>query len=160
MAWAISEEAHLTPVFEIGGRRDGGEAETGFGAELGGGIGYAHTKLGLGIEARGRYLLAQQKAAFDAWGASLTLTLKLSQAQAEFDVGYGLVTHEGTGLLTTYGHLGREPPPLSPILLRRGAWAGGPSWVSGSTRAWRATWCTAPPARAVRQVALDGHRGW
>ena len=30
----------------------------------------------------------------------------LSPAQVEFDVGYGLATHEGAGLLTTYGHLG------------------------------------------------------
>lgn len=29
----------------------------------------------LGIEARGRYLLAPQKSAFDEWGASLTLRL-------------------------------------------------------------------------------------
>ena len=27
----------------------------------------------------------------------------LSPAQVEFDVGYGLVTHEGASLLTTYG---------------------------------------------------------
>ena len=72
-AWALSEDSHLMPVFEVGGRWDGGRAETGVGAELGGGVAYAHTKLGLGLEARGRYLLAHQKAAFDEWGASLTL---------------------------------------------------------------------------------------
>ena len=74
-AWALSEDSHLTPVFEVGGRWDGGKAETGVGAEMGGGFEYAHTKLGLGIEARGRYLLAHQKSAFDEWGASLTLRL-------------------------------------------------------------------------------------
>ena len=67
-AWALSEESHSTPVFEIGGRWDGGKAETGVGAEMGGGLEYAHTKLGLGIEARGRYLLVHQKSAFDEWG--------------------------------------------------------------------------------------------
>ena len=45
-AWAMSEDSHLTPVFEVGGRWDGGKAETG------GGLEYAHTKLGLGVEAR------------------------------------------------------------------------------------------------------------
>ena len=40
------------------------------GAELGGGFEYAHTKLGLGIEARRRYLLAHQKSAFDEWDAT------------------------------------------------------------------------------------------
>ena len=74
-AWAVSEDSHLTPAFEIGGRWDGGKAETGVGAELGGGFAYTHTKLGLGIEARGRYLLAHQKSAFDEWGTSLTLRL-------------------------------------------------------------------------------------
>ena len=79
-AWALSEESLLTPMFEIGDRWDGGK-ETGVGAELGGGVKYAHTKLGLGIEARGRYLLAHQKAAFDEWGASLTLTFDPGQAK-------------------------------------------------------------------------------
>ena len=72
-AWALSDASHLTPMFEIGGRWDGGKAETGVGAELGGGLEYKRTRLGLGIEARGRYLLAHQKSAFDEWGASLTL---------------------------------------------------------------------------------------
>ena len=67
-ARALSEESHLTPVFEIGGRWDGGKTETGVGAETGGGLEHAHTKLGLGIEARGRYLLVHQKSAFDEWG--------------------------------------------------------------------------------------------
>ena len=37
-AWAMSEEAHLTPIFEFVGRWDGGKAETGVGVELGGGV--------------------------------------------------------------------------------------------------------------------------
>lgn len=73
--WALSEDSHLTPVFEAGGRWDGGEAEKGVGTELGGGFTYAHATLGLGIEARGRCLLAHQKSTFDEWGASLTLKL-------------------------------------------------------------------------------------
>ena len=47
---------------DSGTRWDGGKAE------MGGGVEYAHTRLGLGIKARGRYLLAHQKAAFDEWG--------------------------------------------------------------------------------------------
>ena len=46
----------------IGGRWNGGKADMGDGFE------YTHTKLGLGIETRGRYLLAHQKSAFDEWG--------------------------------------------------------------------------------------------
>lgn len=65
----------MTPRLEIGGRWDGGKAETGMGGELGGGVTYRHTRLGVGVEAGDRYLLAHQKAAFDEWGANLTFTL-------------------------------------------------------------------------------------
>lgn len=73
--WEMSDESHVTPVLELGGRWDGGKAETGLGAELGGRLEYAHTRLGFGLEAGGRYLLAHQKSAFDEWGASLILHL-------------------------------------------------------------------------------------
>ena len=45
------------------------------------GVEYAHTRLGSGIEARGRYLLAHQKSAFDEWGASLMLKLDPGEAK-------------------------------------------------------------------------------
>jgi len=197
-AWVLSEDSHLTPVFEIGGRWDGGKAETGVGAEMGGGFEYAHTKLGLGIEARGRYLLAHQKSAFDEWGASLTLRLdpgadkrglwlalapiwgaeasqveqlwgsadvlratgetdtppSFSPAQVEFDVGYGMVTHEGAGLLTTYGGLSMLGPD------RRGVRLGGrlalSEWIDLSVEGERTT----QGGAAEHQVALYGYLGW
>ena len=52
-AWALSEDSHLTPVFEVGGRWDGGKAETGVGAEMGGGFEYAHTSWGWGSKPGG-----------------------------------------------------------------------------------------------------------
>ena len=146
-AWALAGASELRSSLEVGGRWDGGKAERGFGAELGGGLAYAHTKLGLGIEARGRYLLAHEESAFEEWGASLTLRLDPGRAgrglwlafapewgaeasrvaqmwdgadvvraddgrgdapgmapqRFALDLGYGLATHEGVGLLTTYG---------------------------------------------------------
>ena len=78
---ALSDVSDVTPSLEVGGRWDGGKAETGFGAELGGGLEYAHRTLGLGIEARARYLLAHQQSAFDEWGASLTLKLDPGRAK-------------------------------------------------------------------------------
>ncbi len=197
-AWALSEDSHLTPVFEVGGRWDGGKAETGVGAEMGGGVEYAHTKLGLGIEARGRYLLAHQKSAFDEWGASLTLRLDpgadkrglwlalapvwgaeasqveqlwgsadvlratgemdtppgLSPAQVEFDVGYGMVTHEGAGLLTTYGGLSMMGPESHGVRLG-GRLALG-EWIDLSVEGERTT----QGGGAEHQVALYGHLGW
>ena len=73
--WPVSEYARLVPSLELGGRWDAGSAETGAGAELAGGVAYAHTKLGLGVEARGRYLLAHEKDDFEDWGASLMLRI-------------------------------------------------------------------------------------
>ncbi len=197
-AWALSEDSHLTPVFEVGGRWDGGKAETGVGAEMGGGFEYAHTKLGLGIEARGRYLLAHQKSAFDEWGASLTLKLDpgadkrglwlalapvwgaeasqveqmwgsadvlrangemdtqpgFSPAQVEFDLGYGMVTHEGAGLLTTYGGLSMLGPESHGVRLG-GRLALG-EWVDLSVEGERTT----QGGEADHQIALYGHLGW
>ena len=197
-AWALSEASHLTPIFEIGGRWDGGKAETGVGAELGGGFEYAHTKLGLGIEARGRYLLAHQKSAFDEWGASLTLKLDpgadkrglwlalapvwgaeasqveqmwgsaevmqagaetdttpgLSPAQVEFDVGYGVVTHEGAGLLTTYGGVSMSGPATCGVRLGGRIEVG--EWIDLSVKGERTT----QAGGAEHQVALYGHLGW
>ncbi len=197
-AWALSEDSHLTPAFEIGGRWDGGKAETGVGVEMGGGLAYAHTKLGLGIEARWRYLLAHQKSAFDEWGVSLTLRLdpgadkrglwlalapvwgaeasqveqmwgsaevlrasgetdttpSLSPAQVEFDVGYGMVTHEGLGLLTTYGGLSLLGPESHGVRLG-GRLALG-AWIDLSVEGERTT----QGGSADHQVALYGHLGW
>ena len=148
--WTVSEYARVVPSLELGGRWDAGSAETGAGAELAGGVAYAHTKLGLGIEARGRYLLAHEKDDFEDWGASLLLRIDpavpgrglwltlaplwggstaadvssvwdgerairashgfdanpdrgLGPEQVDLEVGYGLTTHEGRGLLTSYG---------------------------------------------------------
>ena len=48
-AWA--EGRRLTPTMEVGLRHDWGDAETGFGLELGGRVHYADPALGLTIEA-------------------------------------------------------------------------------------------------------------
>ena len=71
--YAMSKTSLLTPRLELGGRWDGGSAETGLGTEIGGGLGYVHTPSGWGFEARGRYLLAHQHADFEDWGTSLML---------------------------------------------------------------------------------------
>ena len=68
-----SETSSLTPRLELGGRWDGGKAETGIGAEIGGGLGYVHIPSGWGIEARGHYLLAHQQADFKDWSARISL---------------------------------------------------------------------------------------
>ena len=48
----------LTPKLEIGARHDGGDAETGFGVELGGGLAWVDPALGLSLDVSGRTLIA------------------------------------------------------------------------------------------------------
>ena len=59
-SWRIATEGdgHLTPKLEIGARHDGGDAETGFGVELGGGIAWVDPALGLSLDLSGRTLVA------------------------------------------------------------------------------------------------------
>ena len=56
--------ATLTPSLEIGLRHDGGDAETGFGLGLGGGIVLSHPARGLQAELRERGLLPHAREAF------------------------------------------------------------------------------------------------
>ena len=49
---------HVTPKLEIGARHDGGDAETGFGLELGGGLAWVDPALGLSLDLSGRTLIA------------------------------------------------------------------------------------------------------
>ena len=63
--------AALTPSFEVGVRLDGGDAETGMGADLGGGIAFADPGSGLAFDMKARGLVAHESAGFREWGASL-----------------------------------------------------------------------------------------
>ncbi len=55
---ALEGGGHVTPKLEIGARHDGGDAETGFGVELGGGIAWVDPGLGLSLDVSGRTLIA------------------------------------------------------------------------------------------------------
>ena len=68
MTWP--EGRTLTPTLEIGLRHDWGDAETGFGLELGGRVQYADPRLGLTIEGAVRGLLAHEDSDYQEWGAS------------------------------------------------------------------------------------------
>ena len=64
--------ATLTPSFEVGLRLDGGDAETGMGADLGGGVAFADSKNGLSLDMKARGLVAHEAPGFREWGASLS----------------------------------------------------------------------------------------
>ena len=58
----------LRPTLEAGLRYDGGDAETGAGLEVGGGLGYAAGNLSLEVKARA--LVAHQDTEYEEWGFS------------------------------------------------------------------------------------------
>ncbi|MCY4551432.1 MAG: hypothetical protein OXC28_24060, partial [Defluviicoccus sp.] len=66
----LADGSTLTPSAGIGLRRDGGDAETGFGAEIGAGIAWQDAGRGLGAELRGRGLLAHEAKGFRERGLS------------------------------------------------------------------------------------------
>ena len=65
--------ATLTPSLEIGVRHDDGDAETGFGLDLGGGLAVSDPGRGLQAELRGRGLLAHESKGFRELGFSGSL---------------------------------------------------------------------------------------
>ena len=52
--------ASLTPKLELGARQDGGDAETGLGVEIGGGVAWVDPAWGLSLDLAGRTLLAHE----------------------------------------------------------------------------------------------------
>ena len=100
------------PRLEVGVRHDGGDAETGFGLDLGGGLAWSDPGTGLRAEASGRGLLTHERAGFRqrgfagsfGWdpapgtdrGPSLTLTQTMgASARGGADALFGQRTLEG-----------------------------------------------------------------
>ena len=74
-SWTLNLGAGgITPKLEIGVRRDGGDAETGFGVDVGGGIGWLHPGLGLSLDLEGRTLLAHEAGGRRDFGFSASLS--------------------------------------------------------------------------------------
>ena len=70
---ALDGDASLTPKLEIGARHDGGDAETGFGVELGGGIAWVDPNIGLSLDVEGRTLIAHEDGDLEDRGFSAAL---------------------------------------------------------------------------------------
>ena len=71
--YSFKRRLSLQPSLEVGLRRDGGDAETGAGVDLGGGMSASDTVTGLSADVRVRMLLAHQAAGFSERGMSLSL---------------------------------------------------------------------------------------
>ena len=72
----VGEGGTFVPSGEVGVRIDGGDAETGTGLELGGGIRYAAGPLT--IEGQVRALVAHEESGYEEWGASGAIRLSPS----------------------------------------------------------------------------------
>ncbi len=62
----------LTPSVEVGLRQDGGDAETGAGMDVGGGLAFSDTVTGLSLDVRVRTLVVHQSEGFTERGMSLS----------------------------------------------------------------------------------------
>ena len=65
--------ASLVPKLEVGARHDGGDAETGAGLELGGGLAWTDPALGLTLDVSGRTLIAHEDGALEDRGFAAAL---------------------------------------------------------------------------------------
>ena len=74
--FATEGSGHLTPKVEVGARHDGGDAETGFGIELGGGLAWSDPALGLSLDLSGRTLIAHDADALADRGFAASLGLR------------------------------------------------------------------------------------
>ena len=159
----------LAPRLEVGVRHDGGDAETGFGLDLGGGLSWTHPASGVSAELRGRGLLTHESRGFRdrglsgsfAWnpgqgsgrGPKLTLTQTMGASASAARTrcsGSGIsaasrptTTDRATTSRTAGLSCGwaTASPPSATASPRR------PSWVSGS-----------PPAGA--STASAGASAW
>ena len=119
-AFQLPGGGSLTSKLELGARHDGGDAETGFGVELGGGVAWAHPKLGLRIDIEGRRLISHEDGGFEDRGFSasfsydptpgsvrgLSLTLRQDIGAASSGGLDALFTNDPLGSRYGYGHGG------------------------------------------------------
>ena len=74
-SFVLGEGATFRPSLELGLRHDGGDAETGTGVEVGGGVVFTDAASGLSIEARARVLAAHADSGYEEWGMSASARL-------------------------------------------------------------------------------------
>ena len=83
----------LRPELRAGMRYDGGDIETGFGVEVGGGVYFVAVEPGLTLGVHGRVLVAHEQSGYDEWGLGGSITFNPG------DGGRGL----SLGLRPTWG---------------------------------------------------------
>ena len=139
----MGDGATFRPSLELGVRHDGGDAETGTGVELGGGVAYTDAASGLSVEAKARMLVAHADSDYREWGASATARLDPGER------GRGL----SFSLSPTIGVRRRAPPSGCGARTMRAALAPGSGGAGGEFEASRGL-----TAEAGYGMALFGDR--
>ncbi len=123
---ALGRGMSLAPTLEAGARHDGGDAGSGFGVELGGGLAWAAPALGLSLDVSGRALVAHEDGGMEDMGFSAALA---------FDPAPGGGRGPSLGLRRDLG--GRSAGGLEALLRpaapdsREGGGAGGAAAAAG-----------------------------
>ena len=106
--FALDGGAALTPSLELGERHDGGDAETGFGVDVGGGLKFAAPRRGLAFDVTVRTLVTHEESGFRERGLAVALTFDPLPSS---DRGLSLSLRQTLGAASTGGAdalLGRE----------------------------------------------------
>ena len=98
--WHNALPSRLVPTFEIGVRYDGGDAETGFGADLGAGLTWADPVRGIRAEFHARGLVGHEDDGFRELGLSGSL---FWDAMPDSDLGWSLGIAQAMGARATGG---------------------------------------------------------
>ena len=135
----LASGATLSPRLEAGLRHDGGDAETGFGLEAGGGVRLEDPGRGLSVSMDGRALVLHEDGDFEDWGLALALEW---DPRPETLLGPSVIATRGWGGASSGGVAALLDPETIPGLGGTGGGAGGlglemawgtalPSWRHG-----------------------------
>ncbi len=96
----LASGAHLNPSVEIGLRHDGGDAETGFGADLATGLAWTDPQRGIRASVQARGLLTHDDSGFRERGLAASLAWDPHPASA---AGWSMTLHQAMGASATSG---------------------------------------------------------
>ena len=123
-AWTrtLASGATLSPRLEIGLRRDGGDAEAGFGLEAGGGLRFEDFGTGLSLSLDGRTLALHEDGDFEDWGVSVSLEW---DPRPETRLGPSVIATRGWGGASSGGMAALLDPETfpGPAEAGEGAWS-------------------------------------
>ena len=160
---ALDGGGHLTPKLEVGARHDGGDAETGFGIELGGGIAWSDPALGLSLDVSGRTLLSHEDDDLKDRGYAAALGFDPSPASERgpsLSLRQELGTRAGGGLDALFAPAPLEDRTDSEAASRWSLEAayGVPAFGGRWTASPHVGLGLCPPARGTTASAGDGRR--